>query len=103
MLLSRSGAFALRLSTCIILFQSTAFAQMSSSVTLSVSPNPSNYGQAITLTAGVTPGATGKVTFYDGTTVLGVGGISGAQSQMTTVMLPSGSRRLRAYYSGDVA
>ena len=72
-----------------------------SSVTLTASPNPSNYGQAVTLTATVTSGATGKVTFYDGTTILGVGAISGTQATLTTVMLASGSRSLRAYYQGD--
>jgi len=41
------------------------------------------------------------VTFYDGVTVLGVGTISGTQATLTTVMLPSGTRQLRAYYGGD--
>jgi uncharacterized repeat protein (TIGR01451 family) len=53
------------------------------------------------LTATVTSGATGKVTFYDGTTILGVGTISGAQASLSTVMLPSGTQLLRAHYSGD--
>ena len=42
--------------------------------TLAATPNPSVLGQPVTLTATVSPSAaTGKVTFYDGTTVLGVG------------------------------
>jgi len=53
------------------------------------------------LTATVTSGATGKVTFYDGVTILGVGTISGAQASISTVMLPSGNRKLRAHYQGD--
>jgi hypothetical protein len=53
------------------------------------------------LTATVTSGATGKVTFYDGTTILGVGTISGIQASLSTVMLASGTRLLRAHYSGD--
>ena len=72
-----------------------------SSVTFTASPNPANYGQAVTLTATVTTGATGAVTFYDGVTVLGVGTISSTQATLTTVMLPSGTRQLRAYYGGD--
>src|ERR1039457_161604 len=72
-----------------------------SSVTFTASPNPANYGQAVTLSATVTAGATGAVTFYDGVTVLGVGTISGAQATLTTVMLPSGTRQLRAYYGGN--
>jgi uncharacterized repeat protein (TIGR01451 family) len=53
------------------------------------------------LTATVTSGATGKVTFYDGVTILGIGTISGGQASITTVMLPSGNRSLRAYYQGN--
>jgi uncharacterized repeat protein (TIGR01451 family) len=78
-----------------------ALGQAPSSVTLTPSPSPSGYGQAVTLTAAVTTGATGKVTFYDGTTVLGTSTISGPQATLTTVLLPSGSRSLYAYYLGD--
>jgi hypothetical protein len=53
------------------------------------------------LTATVTPGATGKVTFYDGVTILGIGTLSGGQASISTVMLPSGNGSLRAYYQGD--
>jgi hypothetical protein len=49
-------------------------AQTASSVSLTSSSNPANYGQIVTLTAAETSGATGKVTFYDGTTVLAVRG-----------------------------
>src|ERR1019366_9455539 len=70
------------------------------SVIFTASPNPANYGQAVTLGATVTTGATGAVTFYDGVTVLGVGTISSTQATLTTVMLPSGTRQLRAYYGG---
>jgi len=65
------------------------------------SPNPSRYRQAITLTAAVTAGATGKVTFYDGTTILGVGSLARGQAVLTTTVLASGKRNLRAYYNGD--
>jgi hypothetical protein len=77
------------------------FAQTPTSTAILASPNPSNYGQPVTLTATVTSGATGRVTFYDGVTILGAGTLSGAQASLTTVMLPSGIRKLRAYYSGD--
>src|ERR1017187_5903930 len=72
-----------------------------SSVTLTASSNPANYGQAVTLNASITAGATGKVTFYDGTTILGMGAIVGTHATLTTVMLPAGTRSLRAYYVGD--
>jgi hypothetical protein len=80
----------------VLIFQALALAQTPSSTSLIASPNPSNYRQAVSLTATVTSGATGKVTFYDGVTILGVGTISGGQASISTVMLPSGNRRLRA-------
>jgi uncharacterized repeat protein (TIGR01451 family) len=76
-------------------------AQTTSSVTLGVAPSPSTLGQAVTLTAAVTPGATGKVTFYDGTAILGTSAISASQAVLTTVLLPSGTGRLHAHYLGD--
>ncbi len=73
-----------------------------SSVSLAHTPNPAVFGAAVTLTATVTPSAaTGKVTFYDGTTVLGVATLSSGQATMTTVLLASGSRSLKAHYGGD--
>ena len=59
-----------------------------------------DYGQPVTLTASLNAGATGKVTFYDGVTILGVAPISGNQATLTTIMLPSGKRSLSAYYQG---
>ena len=46
-------------------------------------------------------GATGKVTFYDGTTILGTGILSATTASLTTIQLASGTRSLRAYYLGD--
>jgi Bacterial Ig-like domain (group 3) len=56
-----------------------------------------------TLTASVTPGASGQVTFYDGTTVLGTSHLNAGQAIFIPVLLPSGTRHLRAHYSGDSA
>jgi len=85
----------------ILLLQAVALGQTASSTSLIASPSPSNYGQPVLLTATVTAGATGKVTFYDGVTILGVGTLSAGQASISTVMLPSGNRKLRAYYQGD--
>ena|ERR1017187_5713428 len=85
----------------VLIFQALVFGQTPSSTTIAATPSASNYGQAVTLTATVTAGATGKVTFYDGVTILGVGTLSGTQASITTVMLASGNRKLRAYYQGD--
>ena len=92
----------LRLAVCAISFSIAAQALSSTAVTLTPSANPSNFGQAVTLSATVTGGATGKVTFYDATTILGVGTISGTTASMTTILLASGSRSLRAHYWGDL-
>lgn len=60
-------------------------AQVSTSVVLLISANPSILGQSSTLTATVSPStAVGKVTFYDGTTVLGTRTIAGGQAALTT-------------------
>jgi uncharacterized repeat protein (TIGR01451 family) len=91
-------ATPLQLAFLLLVFQGFALAQTPSSTSLIA---PSNYGQPLTLTATVSSGATGKVTFYDGVTILGVGTISGTQASITTVMLSSGKRSLRAYYQGD--
>lgn len=42
-----------------------------STTTISSSLNPSNYGQAVTFTAGATSGAGGLFSFYDGATLMG--------------------------------
>ena len=64
--------------------------------------NPLTFGQALTLTATVSPGsATGYVTFYDGASILGTPTLSGGSGAMTTSLLASGLRSLRAIYSGD--
>jgi uncharacterized repeat protein (TIGR01451 family) len=49
----------------------------------------------------VSPGATGKVTFYDSAVILGVGTVTGNRAILTTPLLTSGVHTLRAYYSGD--
>ncbi len=86
---------------CVLLLSTIAAGATPSSVTLFASPNPAELGEPVALTATVTSGATGKVTFYDGTTILGISTISGTQAVLDTVLLPSGNRSLRAYYSGD--
>ena len=73
-----------------------------SSIAIGGSPNPSVYGLPVTLTAVVSPSAaTGQVTFYDGAAVVGTANLTGGAATLTTTLLASGSRSLRAYYSGD--
>jgi hypothetical protein len=71
-------------------------------MTLSTSPNPSTFGAPVTLMAMVSPSnATGRVTFYDGVTVLGTQPLSSGTTSLSTILLPAGVRKLKAYYSGD--
>ncbi|MFB3915355.1 MAG: chitobiase/beta-hexosaminidase C-terminal domain-containing protein [Terriglobales bacterium] len=81
-------------------------------VVLNSSPNPSNVGQAVTITARVTvnsPGAgtpMGTITFSDytihGSTTLGAGTLDGSgNATLTTSALLAGGRWIVASYSGD--
>ena len=77
--------------------------------TLTSAPNPSFFGDGVTLTATVSvppPGAgvpTGTVTFTDGTTVLGTGTLNAAdQATFTTAGLQVGTHSIAATYGGDV-
>ena len=73
-----------------------------SSLSLSSSINPSIYGGSVTLVATVSPSAsTGKVTFYEGTAVLGTVPIMSGQAALTTILLTPGSAAVTAKYSGD--
>jgi hypothetical protein len=72
-----------------------------SSFTLSSTPNPSEFGALVTLTATVSPSsATGTVTFYDGVTILGDAPVLSGVATLNTVLLSSGSRSLTALYEG---
>jgi hypothetical protein len=73
--------------------------------TLRSSPNPSIYGQAVTLTATVSSGApggpTGTVTFKNGTTTLGGAKLIAGTARLTTKYLPVGTLTITANYNGD--
>jgi hypothetical protein len=73
----------------------------SPTVTLTSSSNPSTVNQPVTFTATVPSGATGTVTFTDGTTVLGTATITNGVATLTTSSLPSGAQSITATYSGD--
>ncbi len=74
--------------------------------TLTSSPNPSTYGQAVTFTAKVTsklgtPPDGETVSFMKGTTVLGTGTLSGGSASFTTSTLKVGTNAIKAVYAGD--
>ncbi len=71
------------------------------------SSNPSVHGQSLTFTATVSansPGnttPTGSVEFYDGSTVLGTGSVSGGVATFSTSALSIGTHSISADYLGD--
>jgi Bacterial Ig-like domain (group 3)/FG-GAP-like repeat len=72
---------------------------------VSVDVNPSTYGQMVTLTAVVQleagSGATGSVSFLDGTTVLGSAPYANGSAKLAIPTLGGGSHSITAQYSGD--
>jgi hypothetical protein len=78
-----------------------------SSTTVSSSPNPTVFGQAVTFSATVTssgaaagtPG--GTVTFLDGAATLGTGTLSGGSASLTTSALSVGNHTITVSYGGD--
>jgi hypothetical protein len=79
---------------------------VTTTTTLSSSPNPSTYGQAVTFTAVVSSSAAAPpdgevVTFMKGKTVLGTGTLSGGSASFTTSTLKVGTMSVKAVYGGD--
>jgi Bacterial Ig-like domain (group 3)/FG-GAP-like repeat/Viral BACON domain/S-layer homology domain len=71
-------------------------------VTLTASPSPAIFGAPVILTATLNPpSATGKVTFYDGSVILGTATISGGVATLRVPLNSSGPRSLVARYLGD--
>jgi hypothetical protein len=77
----------------------------STTTTLTSSPNPSSFGQAVTMTATVkssgSVAATGKVTFTDGTAWIGAATLSGGVAAITRSNLAVGTHPITATYDGD--
>ncbi len=81
-----------------------------SQTSLQSSENPSNYGNAVTFTATVSPTSsasgiatpTGQVEFFDGSTLLDTATLSGGTASYTTSSLPLGAnQQIEAKYLGD--
>jgi Big-like domain-containing protein len=74
----------------------------STTTVLTSSPNPSKHGQTVTFTATITPStATGTVSFFDGSTLLGTGTLSGGKATFATSRLSVGTHSITANYGGD--
>ena len=78
--------------------------QATTSATLTSSPNPSSWGQAVTFTATITSPTvmpTGPVTFAVGKTVLGTAQLSGGKAKFTISTLAVGATKVTATYDGN--
>lgn len=85
----------------LFVFTSGAYAQIQTVTSLSA-PSSAVYGQAVTLTASVSPqGASGKVTFFDGVSILGSATLSNGIASLTTTAIGDGNRSLGVVYGGD--
>lgn len=71
------------------------------SLTVSASQNPSSSGQSVTFTANISNGLTGTITFYDGSSAIGTGTISGGEATLTTSSLVVGSNSITASWPGS--
>ncbi len=88
--------------TAVVLALCLETAHAASTVLLSAIPNPAVLDAPVSLTATVVPSsATGKVTFYNGVSVLGSASVTAGVAILSPVQLPSGNLSLRAYYAGD--
>ncbi|MDB5321862.1 MAG: hypothetical protein JWN40_3493, partial [Phycisphaerales bacterium] len=80
-------------------------AQQSTSISVTSSPSPSVFGQAVTFFATVSTAAgtpTGTVTFMDGTTAIGTASLNASgQATLITGSLAVASHSITATYSGD--
>jgi hypothetical protein len=78
---------------------------LATTTVLASSANPAPPGTAVTFSATVTASygsLTGKVTFYDGTTVLGTVPLSANTAAYTSSTLTAGSHNIQASYSGSI-
>jgi hypothetical protein len=81
--------------------------KIATTTALTASPNPSNTGQSVLLTATVAftgssaSTASGTVTFLDGTTTLGTSTLSSGTATFSTSSLSAATHSLTASYGGD--
>ena len=71
------------------------------SLTISTSATPSTYGGSVTLTAAISSGPTGTMTFYDGGTAIGTATISGTTATLAISTLTAGSHTITAAWGGN--
>jgi streptogramin lyase len=87
-------------------FTETVSTVVATTTTLEATPNPVVAGEPVTLTATVSPTPTGvslgTVSFFEGTTLLGMVSLgSTGIATLTSTSLPAGALEITAVYSGD--
>jgi RHS repeat-associated protein len=97
-----NSTFATSQSTAVPLYSSNATPTLS----LATSGTPAVYGNTLTLTATISSGPTGSVSFYSGTTLLGSATISSATATYTTAIyttttLAVGTYSITAQWAGN--
>ncbi len=75
--------------------------QAATTTVLTSSSNPSAFGSSVTFTATVPTGATGTVTFKDGSTTLGASTLGHGSGTYVTSALSVGTHSITAVYGGD--
>ncbi len=85
-------------------FKVVSGAELTPTVTLTSTPNPSYVDQSVTLSvvvSGSGPTPTGSVTFQEGQTTLGTVTLANGQGSLVTIFAAAGSFSIVASYSGD--
>ncbi|MGA8668712.1 MAG: Ig-like domain-containing protein, partial [Terracidiphilus sp.] len=75
--------------------------QATPTLTVASSANPSTYGGSVKFTATISSGPSGAVTFYDGSSSIGTGSISGGKATYTTTSLTAGTHSITANWPGS--
>jgi len=97
-----AGAFQTSLKGTSDAFVTKIATATSTFLELQVSPNPAAIGESVTLTAfGLPTNATGSVSFFDGTTLLGTSSVSNGDATLIVDSFSPGTHPLTAVYSGD--
>jgi hypothetical protein len=97
---SGDSAYAATVSPAVVIDVTPAV----TTTTVTSSANPSYAGQSVTFTAGVaglTPGASGTVTFSNGSKTLGTAAVSNGSASFATTLTGGGNQIITAAYGGD--
>jgi len=82
-----------------LIFVLLLMCQTSTTISMASSTNPAILGQGVTLSASINPSqATGEVTFYDESVILGIAPAANGSATLSTILLNPGQRSLTARF-----